>query len=574
MQNIIKFFTEKRNWKYIIFIALAVLYFWQLGGYGLMNPDEGRYSEIPREMIESGDYLTLHLNYVYYFEKPPLHYWLTAASFSVFGQNEFASRFIPALMGFLTILMTWFFTRKFDGEDTADFAAIILGTSALFFAISRINIIDMTLSFFLTLALFSFYIFYKEDGNGKTSETKKNGINFYIFNKANKNKWLYIFYAALAFATLAKGLIGVVLPAGVIFCFMLFTRDWSILKKLFLTPAILVFFLLCVPPFYLVCKKNPDFFHFFFIQEHFLRYATKMHDRYAPFWFFIPVIIGGLFPWLGGLFISFKNYFTKKDYNVYLLLWIGIITAFFSASSSKLVPYIIPVYPALAILIAKNLMDLKDKGSLKSVKYCLGFLTFFTVVLVLAAVLILNGIIPIRKIQDVLLYRAPITCLCMLCVVFCIILWVMLSRPKKLFVFYALFAFCFILTALPAIKILGNERSTRVLNKTLVPLLNPQDKVVNFRDYQQDLPFYTKRRVAIVGWNGELAFGRSKDPEGDNWFIDMDKAEAYLKQPLEKDQKLYMVINDEYLKEVPNLDEFDYIGRDDRMELNIYVRKY
>ena len=235
MQNVIKFLKEKRNLKYFILIAFAVLYFWQLGGAGLMNPDEGRYAEIPREMIESGDYFTLHLNYVNYFEKPPLHYWLTAASFLIFGQNEFAARFTPALMGFLTIFMTWFTARKFEGEDVANLSAIILGTSALFFAIARINIIDMTLSFFLTLALFSFYIFYKE----------------------NRKRWLYIFYAALAFATLAKGLIGVVLPAGVIFCFMLFTRDWSILKRLFLSPAILVFFLICVPPFYLICKKPP-----------------------------------------------------------------------------------------------------------------------------------------------------------------------------------------------------------------------------------------------------------------------------------------------------------------------------
>ena len=553
MQNILKFFTDKRNLKYFLLIAFAVLYFWQLGSYGLMNPDEGRYSEIPREMLESGDFFTPRLNYVLYFEKPPLHYWLTAASFVVFGQNEFAARFIPALMGFLTIFMTWFVARKFEGEDTANFSAIILGTSALFFAISRINITDMTLSFFLTLALFSFYVFYKE----------------------NRKRWLYIFYAALAFATLAKGLIGIVLPAGVIFWFMVFKRDWSIMKRLFLSPAILVFFLICVPPFYLMCKKNPDFFYFFFIQEHFLRYATKMHERYEPFWFFIPVIIGGFFPWLGGLFISFKNYFSKKEENVYLMLWVVIITLFFSASSSKLVPYIIPVYPALAILIAKNLVQLKDKGTTKAIKACLGFLTFFTIVLVMAAVLILNGIIPIRKIQDVLLYRTPITCLCMLCVVFCIILWSMFSRPKKLFAFYALFAFCFILTALPAIKILGNERSTRNLNKMLVPLLNPQDKVLNFRDYQQDIPFYTKRRIAIASWTGELAFGRSKDKDADNWFIDLDKAEGYLTQPLEEGQKLYVIINDAYLNQMPNRErDFNYIGRDDRMELNIYVRKY
>ncbi len=553
MQNIIKFFTDKRNFKYFILIAFAVLYFLQLGSYGLMNPDEGRYSEIPREMLENGDFLTLHLNYVSYFEKPPLHYWLTAVSFLIFGQNEFASRFIPALMGFLTILMTWFTARKFEGEDTANFSAIILGTSALFFAISRINITDMTLSFFLTLSLFSFYIFYKE----------------------NRKRWLYVFYAALAFATLAKGLIGIILPAGVIFWFMVFKRDWSIMKRLFLSPAILLFFLICVPPFYLVCKKNPDFFYFFFIQEHFLRYSTKMHDRYAPFWFFIPIIIGGFFPWLGGLFVSYKNYFSKKDENIYLVLWVLIITLFFSASHSKLAPYIIPVYPALAILIAKNLIQLKDTGSSKAIKACLGFLTFFTIVLVMAAVLILNGIIPIRKIQDVLLYRMPITCLCMLCVVFCIMFWATLNRPKKLFALYAVFAFCFILTALPAIKILGNERSTRVLNKTLVPLLNPQDKVLNFKDYQQDLPFYTKRRVAIAGWTGELYYGREKDKDADNWFIDLDKVEKYLKQPLQEGQKLYVVINDEYLGQMPNREEdFEYIGRDDRMELNIYVRKY
>ena len=552
-ESTIKFFTDKRHFKYFIFIVLAVLYFWQLGNYGLMNPDEGRYSEIPREMLESGDFLTLHLNYVDYFEKPPLHYWLTATSFVMFGETEFASRFIPALMGFLTICMTWLFTRKFEDEDTANFSAIILGTSALFFAISRINITDMTLSFFLTLSLFSFYIFYKE----------------------NNKKWLYIFYAALAFATLAKGLIGIVLPAGIIFLFMLFTRDWSIFKKLFFNKAILIFFLICVPPFYLVCKKNPGFFHFFFIQEHFLRYATKMHDRYEPFWFFIPIIIGGFFPWLGALFISFKNYFTKREVNVYLMIWIAVITLFFSASHSKLAPYIIPVYPALAILIAKNLIDLKDKGTTKAIKACLGFLTFFTVALVVAAVLILNDIIPIRHIQDVLLYRVPITCLCMLCVVFCIILWRMLNRPKKLFAVYAVFAFCFILTSLPAIKILGNERSTRVLNQTLVPWLNPQDKVVNFRDYQQDLPFYTKRRVAIVGWTGELAYGREHDADADNWFIDMDKVENYLRRPLERGQRLYVIINDEYLDQMPNREmDFQYLGRDDRMQLNIYVRKY
>ena len=550
MQNIIKFFTDKRNLKYFIFVAFVVLYFCNIGGYGLMNPDEGRYAEIPREMLESGDYFTPRLNHVLYFEKPPLYYWFTAASFLVFGRNEFGARFTSVVMGLMSIFLTWFVARKFEDENTADLSAVILGTSGLFFALSRVNIIDMTLSALLTFALFSFYIFYKE----------------------NKKRWLYIFYIALALATLAKGLIGIVLPGGVIFFFMLFTRDFKILKRLFLTPAILVFFLVCVPPFYLMCKKNPDFFYFFFIQEHFLRYATKMHDRYEPFWFFIPVIIGGLFPWTLGLFVNIKNYLNRQQINLYLILWVLIITLFFSASSSKLIPYILPVFPPLAILIAKNILALKEKAISKTAKIWLWVFTVLTVILCLSAVLIFGGIITLKRINEALVYKIPAILLCFVCFIFCLIFWFYKKQSKKMLVAHILFAFCFLAASLPFFSALATQRSSKTLSIMLNKVLKPQDIILHFQTYKQDMPFYTKHRIAIYNREGELAFGRSKAEDANNWFIEPENIEAYLNQPLQENQKLYIIVKDKHKNLVPNIENFEYIGHDER-ELNIYARK-
>ncbi len=550
MQKIIDFLKDRRNLKYFIFAAFVILYFCNIGGYGLMNPDEGRYAEIPREMLESGDYFTPRLNYVLYFEKPPLYYWFTAAAFAVFGQNEFAARFTSVIMGLLSILITWFVAKKFEDENTANLSALILGTSGLFFALSRVNIIDMTLSALLTVALFSFYTFYKE----------------------NKKRWLYIFYSALALATLAKGLIGIVLPGGVIFFFMLCTRDWKILKRLFLTPAILIFFLICVPPFYMVCKRNPDFFYFFFIQEHFLRYATKMHDRYEPFWFFIPVIIGGLFPWTIGLFTNIKNYLNKQQINLYLILWIVIITLFFSASSSKLIPYILPVFPPLAILMAKNILSLSENGQKLTIKIWLWVFTIITTILIAASILIFNGIIPLKRINEAMLYKTPFILLCIVCAVFCLIFWLFKKQPKKFLTAHIVFAFCFLAATLSVFSVLGEQRSTKTLSTMLNKTLKPQDIILHFNTYKQDMAFYTKHRIAIYERTGELAFGRSKAKDADNWFITPENIESYLNQPLQKDQKLYIIVKDKHIKQVPNIDNFKYIGHDEK-ELNLYVRQ-
>jgi 4-amino-4-deoxy-L-arabinose transferase-like glycosyltransferase len=267
-------------------------FFSGLGSYGLIDPDEGRYAEIAREMLETGDFVTPRLNYVKYFEKPVLHYWLTAAAFALFGQNEFAARLIPTLCALGGTYLAFVLARRRWGLEAGFYTVVILSTSLLWFAISRLNILDMTVSFFITLSLAGFW-----KGCGE-EDSRRN---------------LLLFYVGMAFATLSKGLIGIVLPGGVVFWYILLTRRWKLILRTLYGPGIMLFFLLTVPWFWAICRVNNDFFYFFFVQEHFLRYTTLIHDRYEPFWFFVPILAAGLIPWTGLLPDMFRTIRPKVE---------------------------------------------------------------------------------------------------------------------------------------------------------------------------------------------------------------------------------------------------------------------
>ena len=191
--------------KKLIVLAIAALilmvYFVPLGWHGLLEPDEGRYSEIPREMVETGDFVTPRLNYVKYFEKPVLLYWMNAASFMAFGENEFAARFPTALSGVLGALITALLCASVFGKRAGAIAGAVTALSLLYFAIGTITLTDMPLSLFLTAALSAFYY-----GHIK-----------------NDRRWFLAFYASVALGLLAKGLVAIVLPGGIIFWYIIFT---------------------------------------------------------------------------------------------------------------------------------------------------------------------------------------------------------------------------------------------------------------------------------------------------------------------------------------------------------------
>ena len=319
---------------FVLCLLPLLLYLLPLPFTPLMEPDEGRYSAIPSAMNATGDYVTPRLKAAVYFEKPPLAYWATAAFFRIFGENEFSSRLFAALCAWGCILLVYRMGLYFHDARTGLYAAAVLATFLFHVAIGRINILDMPLAFFVCMAIWS-------------------GFRFFAAAEGKK-RWLYLLYFFSAVAFLAKGLIGIVFPFGVLAIWLLVSGRWRNLFRLFSPVGALIFLAVSLPWLIFVQLGNPDFFRFFFIQEHLLRYTTRLHDRYQPFYFYLPVILAGTLPWCAFLPEAIQG--LRKDESFFsgmekrfLLTWFGLIVLFFSISSSKLIPYIAPAFLPLAL---------------------------------------------------------------------------------------------------------------------------------------------------------------------------------------------------------------------------------
>lgn len=521
-----------RNSALLLFLASLFLYFGGLGSYGLLEPDEGRYSEIPREMLESGDFITPRLNYVKYFEKPALHYWLTAASFAVFGENEFAGRFWPALLALGSVLATWILARRLYGASAAFFSSLILATSLLHFAIGRINIIDMPLSFFLTAAMVGLWF-----GIEGTREEEA----------AKGRRYLLVFYAGMALAVLSKGLIGVVLPGGILFWYLLLTRRWSLVRRVLFVPGILLFFALTVPWFFEVCRRNGDFFYFFFIQEHFLRYATTMHGRYEPMWFFIPIMIVGFFPWAGllpgairsAIPLPLRMVGREKRDELFLILWFGVVFVFFSMSSSKLIPYIVPAAPPLAILMGRYLTRCVEE---EDVKRTGRFLLWNSLLLVpfIGALLVYPFFNDRIAAGRLLPYSLPVAAALIL---FVFSGWHSFLRRnfRRLVLFLCVLSFANMFAFGRVFLLYDSLLTARELAGKIAEIRNEGDVVAQFANYDQGLPFYLKQRIVLVNYLGELEFGALQETDP-SWFID----EKRLAELWTGDRRVILVVDSDH----------------------------
>jgi 4-amino-4-deoxy-L-arabinose transferase-like glycosyltransferase len=319
--------------RYILFLIPLILYVALLGVMPQMEPDEARYSVIASEMNETGNYVTPHIKHTIYLEKPPLASWMTAISFKVFGENDFSARLFTGLCAWGCILLTFFIGRHFRDEKTGLYASAVLTISVFPFILGRIHILDMPLTFFLCVSIWLGYL-------SLTFQTKRHLI--------------YLFYLACALAFLTKGVIGVVFPFAVLVIWLIWAGRWRQIFRLISPVGILIFLIVVSPWIYLAQKENPDFLWFFFIREHFLRFTTQMHGKTEPFYYFLPIIIGGTLPWSVFLIRAWRRktinqWLFKKDENKLLLTWFLFIFIFFTVSSSKLAPYIAPVFLPLAL---------------------------------------------------------------------------------------------------------------------------------------------------------------------------------------------------------------------------------
>ncbi|TKC90196.1 glycosyltransferase family 39 protein [Trinickia terrae] len=349
----------------LLILALAAVWFVPLGWRHLLPSDEGRYAEMAREMFVTGDWITPRYNGYKYFEKPPLQTWANALTFAWFGIGDWQARLYTALTGFAGVLLVGFTGARVFNAAAGLAAAAILACSPYWNLMGHFNSLDMALSFWMELSLCSLLL------------AQRPGL------PASKARlWMWACWASMALAVLSKGLIGLILPGAVLVLYTLIARDWAIWRRLYLVSGLVVFFAIATPWFLLVQERNPEFFNFFFIVQQFQRYLTPEQNRPGPFYYFAIVILVGFLPWLS---ISWKSIrhavLLPRQPNGFapatmLLLWSAFIFLFFSASHSKLISYVLPVAPALALILGMYL-PLIERESLR--RHWIGYAVFLVI---------------------------------------------------------------------------------------------------------------------------------------------------------------------------------------------------
>ncbi|MBU9132825.1 glycosyltransferase family 39 protein [Burkholderia multivorans] len=347
----------------LLLVAFAVIWFTPLGMRHLIPSDEGRYAEMAREMFVTGDWITPRYNGYKYFEKPPLQTWLNALTFASFGIGEWQARLYTALASFAGVLLVGFTGARLFNPLSGFLAAVVLASSPYWNLMGHFNALDMGLAFWMALSLCALLL------------AQRPGLR-----PAAVRGWMWLCWAAMAFAVLSKGLVGVILPGAVLVLYTLIARDWALWKRLYLVSGLVIFFAIAAPWFVLVQQRNPEFFNFFFIVQQFRRYLTPEQNRPGPFYYFVPVLLVGFLPWLSVAWQSVRHALRMpRQPNGFspmlvLLIWSAFIFLFFSASHSKLISYVLPVAPALALIIGAYLPLL---GADRFRRHLLGYLVFF-----------------------------------------------------------------------------------------------------------------------------------------------------------------------------------------------------
>jgi 4-amino-4-deoxy-L-arabinose transferase-like glycosyltransferase len=310
----------------IVFVTSLIMFF-NLGGLPLLDPDEPVYAETPKEMIEFNDYLSPRIYGEYWYDKPPMYYWLVAASFKIFGVNEFSARFPSALLAVVCVLYVYFAGSRLFNQRAGMAGALVLATSIEFFYLGKAAVTDMTLNLFLTVALLAFL-----------------------------EKRYYLFYICAGLATVTKGPVGLLFPGAVIFLYLLITRNFSEILRMKLPVGILLYALFGLPWYVFMYKVHGNAFIETFLGFHNItRFTSPEHPEGVLWYYFIPVLLLGFLPWTAVMCQAVWAAVTgsRSQYKslIFLVIWAAFIFLFFTASRTKLVSYILPMFPPLAMIV-------------------------------------------------------------------------------------------------------------------------------------------------------------------------------------------------------------------------------
>jgi hypothetical protein len=343
---------HSRVMAFLPLLLAAIVYLLSTIDRAVIDYDEGHYSQAAQQMVERGDWVTPYANGVRFLEKPPLMYWLTLASFRVFGINEFALR-LPTAFGVISLVwVVMLIARRASGGRTATIAGLCTAFSAGTYLFTRETLHDIWLVLFVTVAMYAFLEWYLDPRHAL--------------------RRVLLFYAAVAGAVMCKSLVGIAFPAGIVAVFFVLARERPKWRTLHLLPGSLLFLLLVVPWHWLAAIRNQGFLHYFFLNEQFMRFFGK-HDPpvlwslpLLTFWALIPV---WFFPWTAFLPAAVaagcKPADSRQRALVKLALaWIGVILGFYSISG-RLEHYAFPLLPALSLLAAIALSRTEDDKAVK-----------------------------------------------------------------------------------------------------------------------------------------------------------------------------------------------------------------
>jgi 4-amino-4-deoxy-L-arabinose transferase-like glycosyltransferase len=450
--------------------------FYGLGNLPFLGPDEPRYAEVAREMYLSGDWITPRLADIPWFEKPALTYWLSALGFKLFGVSEFAARIGITLLAAIGALLLYGFGCRVNSARYGYVSASVLLTMALWLGFARAATFDLPLSVCLTAALLAFFLWEQSTDSEKPRDV-----------------YWYAFAAALGFALLAKGLVGIVLPVGIIGAYLLLTRRLRLLwqPKLLLLGSLLMVGIAATWYGPMLMQHGRAFIDEFIIGHHFQRYVSNKYKHPQPFYFFLLVSLAGCLPWTAWLIASAQRAVQERRalltepaerLRLFLWLWLLVPLVFFSLSGSKLPGYILPIFPALALLVGLELERFLTTEKLP-------WAAWATVILCL----LLGGAVWLANRKQPVLAASSVTALaCLAAFVALLYLAFLLMRRFGLAtVFLPLgITLLFVVTLRLVTPVIAQRESLREFIRTTRQLAFPGERAVFFINNHHSFDFY------------------------------------------------------------------------------------
>ena len=472
---------------WMLMVVLAVGY--GIGGYGLIEPDEGRNAEVAREMAATNNYVLPHLNGLPYLDKPVLFFAAVAAAIEVFGVNEFSARLASLLLGLATAALTGWFAFRFWGRDAAVVAATATATAPLALGLSRIVIMDTMLSFFVVLALVCFF-FAVENRTSSPSEAPIRWPWFF---------WTLIAWGAMGLGVLTKGPVAFAVPLLVAAPYAIWRRA-SLAVWHPLGPVLM--FAVVLPWVWAVSREIPNFLHYVVVTETWARMTTDELRRTEPVWFFLPVLFAGTFPWS---IVALSNFRSKdvsrgsadRRLRLYLLLWLVVPLIIFSLSRGKQEQYMLPLVPVVALLVAS-----RWKGRPKGVRVAGASWGILGLAMLIVAALDVPGLDTDRVSTEVAVRTAIGFGVAAL--VGAAIAWFGASRRRQLAVIgLALPLMAFPVVSAGVLESVAADRSARGLAMEIESHLGPDTELLWIESFAAGASFYLERPIPVATSDGD-----------------------------------------------------------------------